>query len=108
MSVFDFLSPNDANWGTGVAELKRHRIDRFVLYPARWTACSSSGALPILKWKRVRFDAAGVKTLPDDKQGIYSFFAEPEIADHQAVRYLLYVGETHAQGLRTRVRSYLH
>ena len=92
----------------GIAELKRHRIDRFVLYPGRWTACSASGKLPTLNWTRVKFDAAGVKTLPDDKQGVYSFFAEPEIADHQAVRYLLYVGETHAQDFRTRVRSYLN
>ena len=107
MSAFNYISPKDANWADRVAQSKRYRIDRFVLHPERWTACPVNGPLPKLKWKRVRFDAAGVATLPNNKQGIYSFFAEPEIAEHAAVRYLLYVGETHSQSLRERVRSYL-
>jgi excinuclease UvrABC nuclease subunit len=40
--------------------------------------------------------------------GLYSFFAEPQIAGHRFVRYLLYIGEAHGQSLRKRVTSYLY
>ena len=34
--------------------------------------------------------------------------AEPQIAGHASVRYLLYIGEAQGQSLRARVTSYLY
>ena len=109
MSVFNFLSPKDADWGDRVGQFKRYRIDRFILNPEQWSSIPTSATISKLSWTRVRFDAAGVNSLPHDKAGVYTFFAEPEIANHSSVRYLLYVGETHGKStaLRARVRSYL-
>jgi len=109
MSVFNIISPKDADWGDHVAQFKRFRVERFILHPGRWTAISPLSTIQKLNWVKVRFDATGVGSLPDDKAGVYTFFAEPAIANHDSVRYLLYVGETHGKqtSLRARVRSYL-
>lgn len=110
MSVFNIISPKDADWGDHVGRFKRFRIDRFILHPDQWASIPGSATLSKLTWNRVRFDTAGVNSLPDDKAGVYTIFAEPEIAKHSSVRYLLYVGETHGKStaLRSRVRSYLN
>lgn len=106
MSAFDIISPKDARWRTAADEFKWYRVDRFILHPKRWKVYAPSG--PTLSWTRVRFDKAGVKSMPDDKMGVYTFIAEPEIAGHSSVRYLLYVGEAKEQSLRKRVTSYLY
>jgi hypothetical protein len=106
MTAFDFLSPKDADWRAAVDQFKWYRVERFILHAHRWKDYQASG--PKLKWKRVRFDKKGVKRLPDDKGGLYSFIAEPRIAGHTAVRYLLYVGQAQGQSLRKRVTSYLY
>src|SRR5205823_1799319 len=73
---------------------------------SRWRACSTLGTK--LVWKRVRFDKQGVKRLPNDKRGLYSFIAEPRIAGHGYVRYLLYIGKAQRQSLQARVTGYLY
>lgn len=106
MSAFDYISPKDADWRSAVDQFRWYRVDRFVLHSPRWASYMTSG--PQLKWKRVRFSKTGVRSLPDDKMGLYTFIAEPQIAGHSAVRYLLYVGEAQDQSLRKRVTSYLY
>jgi hypothetical protein len=106
MSAFDYISPKDADWRPAVNAFRWYHVNRFILHSPRWTDYSTSG--PRLKWKRVRFNKVGVKSLPDDKMGLYSFIAEPQIAGHTSVGYLLYVGEAHGQSLRKRVTSYLY
>ncbi len=106
MTAFDFVSPKDADWRSAVDQFKWYRVDRFILNPSRWRACSTLGTK--LVWKRIRFHRQGVKRLPNDKMGLYSFIAEPQIAGHRSVRYLLYVGKAEDQSLRSRVTSYLY
>jgi hypothetical protein len=106
MTVFNSLSPKDADWRTAVDEFKWYRVDRFILHPSRWKDYMTSG--PKLTWKRVRFTKQGVSKLPGNQQGLYTFIAEPQIAGHTCVRYLLYVGEAQGQSLRGRVTSYLY
>lgn len=106
MSAFDIISPKDARWRTTADEFRWYRVDRFILHPKRWKMYSTTG--PALDWKKVRFDKAGVKAIPDDKMGLYTFFAEPDIAGHSSVRYLLLVGEAKDQSLRKRVTGYLY
>jgi hypothetical protein len=103
MSVFDSISPNA--WTPAVSDFKRFHVPRFLLNPKQWS--SYPNRVPGLTWKRVRFNQAGVAAIPDNKKGIYTFVAEPTIAKHNAIRYLLYVGETHNQSLRTRCKNYL-
>jgi hypothetical protein len=104
MSVFQTISPKD--WSDSAGEISLYVYKTFILYPKFWTAYPDR--VPTLNWKKVRFNAQGVRQLPDDKKGIYSFVAEPQIARHHAIGYLLYIGETHKQTLRTRCTSYLY
>lgn len=106
MSAFDYISPKDSDWRSAVDQFKWYRVDRFILHSERWTNYLTSG--PKLIWKRVRFNKDGVNSLPNDKMGLYTFIAEPQVAGHPAVSYLLYVGEAHGQSLRKRVTSYLY
>jgi len=92
------LERNDA-----VALLKHYHVKKFILCPTYWTDLPTA----TLNWKRVRFNAKGLKKLPDDKTGLYSFFAEPDVGGHKAIRYLLYLGQTTKQTLRKRCSQYL-
>jgi hypothetical protein len=107
MSVFDFVSPRDANWRTAVDDFKWYRVERFILHLKRWQNYAASSG-PTLKWESTRFSKEGVKKLPHNKMGIYTFVAEPQIAGHTYVRYLLYVGKAEGQSLQDRVTSYLY
>jgi hypothetical protein len=80
-------------------------VKRFLLNPLQWSAYPNR--LPGMTWQCVKFDRDGVKRLPNKNGGVYSFVAEPRIAGHSAVAYLLYIGETHDQSLRARCASYL-
>ena len=104
--LFDQLSPKDAAWRSQVDAFGRYRIQKFILHPGLWS--SFQPIVPTLKWQRVKFTAGGVKNLPDNKFGIYSFIAEPNVAGHSAVGYLLYVGKAQEQSLQDRVTSYLY
>lgn len=74
-----------------------------ILFPSAWAACVLSVNLT---WQGVRFDAAYVQNIPADQRGIYSFVVQPNIANHPACSYLLYVGQT-KRNFRVRYREYL-
>ena len=97
--LFNQISPKDATWRTTVDNFARYRVQRFILHPDRWAGCPPT--LPKLVWKKTRFDKAHVKTLPDDKYGIYSFIAEPHVAGHKAIGYLLYIGKGKIKAFRS-------
>src|SRR6266404_728393 len=103
MSVFAMISPKD--WRTSVRAVKDYEVKRLYLVPSQWSAYPNR--LPSLTWQSVKFDATGVNTLPNKEGGVYSFVAEPRIAGHKSVGYLLYIGETHKQSLRARCTDYL-
>lgn len=103
MSVFNTISPND--WADSANEMSRYTYKNIIIYPKCWQ--NYPDRVKNLTWDKVKFDVNGLKNLPDDKKGIYSFFAEPQIANHSSVGYLLYIGETHDQTLRARCSSYL-
>ena len=105
--LFDKLSPKDAaTWRRGVDEFGRYRIQRFILHPGLWNAFPPMA--PSLTWTKIKFSNTTVRNLPNNKYGIYSFIAEPQIAGHNAIGYLLYVGKAQDQSLRDRVTSYLY
>ncbi len=85
-------------------DIREYREDRFILYPKHWAAFKCS--VP-LTWTRVKFREADATSVPNDKIGVYSFIAIPEIAQHPACHYLLYVGMVETSNFRTRFRSYL-
>jgi hypothetical protein len=105
-NLFNKLSPKDATWRSKVDAFARYRIQKFILHPELWSACPTFS--PKLQWIRVQFNKANVKTLPNNKYGLYSFIAEPEVADHKAVGYLFYIGKAQDQSLQKRVTSYLY
>ena len=60
-----------------------------------------------MSWVRVKFDQTSASVVPNDKRGVYTFVAEPAIADHPSCNYLLYVGMVEDSDFRTRFKSYL-
>lgn len=106
MSAFDFISPKDKDWKSAVDQFRWYRVDRFILHATRWADYITSG--PKLTWNRIRFTKDEVKKLKDDKMGLYSFVAEPQIAGHSAIRYLLYVGKADGESIKKRVTSYFY
>jgi hypothetical protein len=105
VSVFAAISPDDweIEWDDVVGLLKHYNIKKFILCPEHWIGYKNSR----LKWKKVKFNSRGVKKLPDDKQGLYSFLVQPNVAGHPAISYLLYIGETTKQTLKGRCSDYL-
>jgi hypothetical protein len=85
--------------------LRDYHIKRFIICPNLWE--NYKAPVAPLNWQKVKFDIAGVNTLPNNKAGIYSFVAHPDVANHTSVSYLLYIGETTKQTLRQRCKSYL-
>ena len=84
-------------------DLKKYNVSRVVLSPTRWALFSWTTPL---SWNVVRFEESAKDDLPKDKQGVYTFVVKPEIANHPDCAYLLYVGKTEKQGLRTRFLDY--
>ncbi len=85
-------------------EIARFRERRFILYPKHWKGYHARNPLV---WTRKRFELAQAVSIPDDQLGVYSFVAEPLIADHPACHYLLYVGSVDRGNLQSRFRDYL-
>ena len=99
MPVSDFASRRKAS-----LKLQDYRVGRFILSSDHWAAYSP---ISPLSWTRVKFDAASVGSVPNDQRGVYTFVAEPGIAEHPACTYLLYVGKVEDSDFRTRFKSYL-
>ena len=79
-------------------EALNHRHE-FTLWPRRW------GTYPELhEWQTIRLDTLEKKNIPDCP-GIYTLVAVPQIANHPACSYLMYVGKT--KSLRRRFGEYL-
>jgi hypothetical protein len=85
-------------------DIRTYREDRFILCPKHWAAFTTTVTL---KWTRVKFTAANAASVPDNRMGVYSFVAIPNIAQHPACHYLLYIGMVSTSDFRTRYRSYL-
>ena len=105
-SVFSAISPKDWDepaWNDAVAVLKKYMISRFILCPPHWKDYSNIA----LTWQKVQFNKAGISQLPDDKPGLYSFVVHPNVGGHEAIAFLLYIGETTKQTLRARCSDYL-
>lgn len=85
-------------------DIKNYRVDRFILYPQHWAGYPARYAL---NWQKVRFQSDQATVIPNNEIGVYSFVVKPNIADHPAVHYLLYIGMVHKGNLRSRFRSYL-
>jgi excinuclease UvrABC nuclease subunit len=85
-------------------DIRRYRVDRFILYPVHWENYPS---IYCLNRQKVKFDSSHVRSVPNDKRGVYTFVAEAATANHPACSYLLYVGKAEKQGLRKRYVKYL-
>ena len=71
----------------------------FTLWPRQWATYSGSH-----KWQLTRLVHAERDNIPDSS-GVYTLIVIPEIADHPACSYIMYVGQ--AVSLRRRFREYL-
>lgn len=99
MAVLDLASTIEIE-----RDIRSYRVDRFVLYPVHW---SSYPSLCPLEWRKVKFDASTVESVPNDKRGVYTFVADAAVANHPACSYLLYVGKAEKQDFRKRYKQYL-
>lgn len=74
-----------------------------VLSPDHWKKCVP----PVkLTWQFTKFDASNAANVPDLEMGVYSFVVQPNVADHPACAYLMYVGKAQDQSLRKRFKQY--
>lgn len=71
----------------------------FTLWPRMWATYSGSH-----EWQLTRLVHAERNNIPDSS-GIYTLIVIPEIADHPACSYIMYVGQT--VSLRRRFGEYL-
>lgn len=85
-------------------DLKRYRHP-FIISPSQW---SNFSAELVFTWDKVKFSRTNAVYVPDDLHGIYSFVAEPGIAGHPSIGYLLYVGKAERTSFRERYTSYVH
>ena len=90
---------------TDSTNLKKYQVERVILSPERWNTYVSYTSLV---WSTVKFDKDQKHMIPNDKGGIYTFVVRPDIADHPCCSYLLYVGKTEKQNLRTRFMQYFY
>jgi hypothetical protein len=88
----------------GKFRLEGMHLQRMYLSPKQWTDCALAVSL---NWTPVEFTAANKAVVPDNLHGVYSFVAQPRIANHPACAYLLYVGKADKTSFRTRYLSYL-
>lgn len=84
--------------------IKDHRVDRFILFPEYWNAFTWATTL---SWTRLKFHQSSVIHVPNNLRGVYTFVAEPGVANHPSCNYLLYVGMVEDSNFRTRFSSYL-
>jgi hypothetical protein len=83
-------------------DMTKH-TERMVLSPTRWAAYDH----PLrLEWHVVKFSKSEKSKILANKKGVYTFVIKPSIADHPASAYLMYVGKTYKQDLRTRFSQY--
>ena len=92
MPVNDILKEQD--------DLVSH-AHRFFLWPRAWLGFANN--IP-LAWQLNRLATVEAPNVPASP-GVYSLLVRPEIADHPACSYLMYVGKT--RSLRRRFREYL-
>lgn len=84
-------------------ELKEYNVGRVILSPNQWKQYKQ---IVDLSWKCVRFDKKNSKCVPNKQSGVYTFVIKPDIANHPACSYLMYVGKTEKQSLRKRFLQY--
>lgn len=88
----------------GTRGLEKFHVKRMVLSPDQWAAF----AIPIsLDWTVLQFRRENLKHVPNTCGGVYSFVVQPNIANHPACSYLLYVGKAKNRTFRTRYQDYL-
>lgn len=84
-------------------QLVAHRYD-FYLWPKKWAAFNNTSF--VNPWQTVRMDPADAKKIPTTP-GIYTLVIQPGLVAHPSCSYVMYVGKTAKQNLRTRFRQYL-
>jgi len=83
--------------------LADYKVHKLVLFPKAWKECKVPTKL---HWKKIRFDSKNAPNVPADERGVYSFVVEPNVANHPACSYLMYVGKTE-RNFRKRYQEYL-
>lgn len=81
-------------------DLATHRYD-FFLVPNLWDGFQQSQQF---SWTAVAFDMASRAMVPQTS-GVYTLLLQPDIADHPACSYVMYVGQ--AVSLHRRFRDYV-
>lgn len=98
-------------------QIKMHEVP-FNLVPELWDKFSCDGIdLSTIKWKETKFLTedgkslnTGMKSLPNDKGGIYLFYVKCDILP-EVSNYLMYIGRariTENHSLRVRCRKYFY
>jgi hypothetical protein len=85
--------------------LGNYRVERIVLSPDHWNTYRSKRPLT---WGWTKFNKSNAARVPSDRGGVYTFLVQPQIAEHPACSYLMYVGKTEDQSLRKRFRQYFN
>lgn len=83
--MYDIVTLNLAD------EFRSFQVGNMILNPNLWARYPDR--LP-LNWNSVKFHSSQLENVPNDEHGVYSFVVIPEIANHIACAYLLYVGKT--------------
>lgn len=81
-------------------------VEQFVLWPHRWRTYTKQHGSTSFEWSSFAFIDKEVENIPE-APGVYTISIEPGIADHPGASFLMYVGKTEKQTLRTRFRQYL-
>lgn len=76
---------------------------RFCLWPRLWREYDRTHGYQFT-WVESRFLANGANNVPEEP-GLYTFLIQPNIANHPANSYLMYIGMT--KKLRNRYKDYL-
>lgn len=85
-------------------EFQSFEVKLMILNPNLWVKYPNRIRL---SWQRIKFHASEVSNVPDDSNGVYSFVVIPDIAEHIACAYMLYVGKTE-RNFRARYKEYLN
>lgn len=85
--------------------IKEH-IREFLLFPEHWEDTANHIEVKLV-WNELKFEAAQLNNVPNDKRGIYCFVVKPVFAHFFETRYLLYVGKTN-RSFRIRYKDYLN
>lgn len=84
-------------------EFRAFEVRFLILNPNLW---DKYPARVPLNWYKIKFNASELSNVPNDSCGVYSFVVIPDIANHIACAYLLYVGKTE-RNFRRRFKEYL-